>query len=57
MLDESTKDDEGIHYGTHFTNMFRNYPDRITTKKLVAEGQYSLLDTKELRTMYALPAL
>ena len=24
---------EGIHYGTHFTNMFmRNYPDRITSQ-------------------------
>ncbi|KAK0641653.1 2-oxoglutarate-dependent ethylene/succinate-forming enzyme [Cercophora newfieldiana] len=58
MLDEATKDDEGIHYGTHFTNMFlRNYPDRITTKRLVAEGRYNLLDTEELRTMDATPAL
>jgi len=49
--------DEGIHYGTHFTNMFmRNYPDRITTKRLLAEDRYSLLARPELRTMGALPA-
>jgi len=45
-------EDEGIHYGTHFTNMFmRNYPDRITTKRLVAEDRYSSLAGHELRTM------
>ncbi|KAH8912138.1 Clavaminate synthase-like protein [Coniochaeta sp. PMI_546] len=43
---------EGVHYGTHFTNMFmRNYPDRITTKRLLAENRYSVLATDELRTM------
>ncbi|OIW31712.1 2-oxoglutarate-dependent ethylene/succinate-forming enzyme [Coniochaeta ligniaria NRRL 30616] len=43
---------EGVHYGTHFTNMFmRNYPDRITTKRLLAEKRYSVLETDELRTM------
>jgi isopenicillin N synthase-like dioxygenase len=48
---------EGIHYGTHFTNMFmRSYADRITTRRLVAEGRYSLLKTPELRTMGAAPA-
>jgi len=26
--------EKGIHYGTHFTNMFmRNYPERITRKE------------------------
>ena len=44
--------DEGVHYGTHFTNMFlRNYPDRITTKRLLAEGRYGKLKQSELRTM------
>lgn len=44
------KADEGIHYGTHFTNMFlRNYPDRITTKKLLDEGRCKLLATAGLR--------
>ncbi|KAJ4300172.1 hypothetical protein N0V88_002841 [Collariella sp. IMI 366227] len=43
---------DSIHYGTHFTNMFmRNYPDRITTQRLVAEGRYGLLKLPELRTM------
>ncbi|KAF4505756.1 hypothetical protein G6O67_007672 [Ophiocordyceps sinensis] len=41
---------EGIHYGTHFTNMcLRNYPDRITTRRLVAEGRYRMLGCEELR--------
>ncbi|CAM1504539.1 Fc.00g021300.m01.CDS01 [Cosmosporella sp. VM-42] len=41
---------EGIHYGTHFTNMFlRNYPNRITTKKLLDSGRYAMLDSEELR--------
>ncbi|TFB05428.1 2-oxoglutarate-dependent ethylene/succinate-forming enzyme [Trichoderma ghanense] len=40
----------GIHYGTHFTNMFlRNYPDRITTARLQEEGRYRLLASEELR--------
>lgn len=43
---------EGIHYGTHFTNMFmRNYPDRITTQRLLAEDRYKLLSSPELRAM------
>jgi isopenicillin N synthase-like dioxygenase len=55
MSQEPRKDDEeGIHYGTHFTNMFmRNYPDRVTTKCLVAEDRYPLLSMPELRTMAA----
>lgn len=41
---------EGIHYGTHFTNMFlRNYPDRVTTKRMEEEGRYEKLTTSELR--------
>ncbi|KAK0715895.1 2-oxoglutarate-dependent ethylene/succinate-forming enzyme [Lasiosphaeris hirsuta] len=57
MLHDSFEDYEGIHYGTHFTNMFmRNYPDRITTKRLIAEDRYKLLAEKELRTMDSVPA-
>ncbi|KAK1981531.1 2OG-Fe(II) oxygenase [Colletotrichum cereale] len=42
---------EGIHYGTHFTNMFlRNYPERITTKRMHAENRLALLQKDELRT-------
>lgn len=41
---------DGIHYGTHFTNMaLRNYPDRVTTKRLVAEDRYRMLSSPELR--------
>uniref|UniRef100_A0A8H7NME1 Fe2OG dioxygenase domain-containing protein n=1 Tax=Bionectria ochroleuca TaxID=29856 RepID=A0A8H7NME1_BIOOC len=41
---------DGIHYGTHFTNMFwRNYPDRLTTRRLEEEGRYRLLGTNDLR--------
>ncbi len=56
--DEATGDETaGIHYGTHFTNMFmRAYPDRITTRRLVAEDRYRLLATPELRSMGAAPA-
>ncbi|KAG7134575.1 2-oxoglutarate-dependent ethylene/succinate-forming enzyme like protein [Verticillium longisporum] len=43
---------EGIHYGKHFTDMFmRNYPQRITTQRLVEEGRYDVLDEHSLRTM------
>lgn len=43
---------EGIHYGTHFTNMFlRNYPDRITTKRMITENRLDLLQKEELRTL------
>ncbi|KAK0672770.1 hypothetical protein QBC41DRAFT_299427 [Cercophora samala] len=56
--EEESKNDEGVHYGTHFTNMFiRNYPDRITTKRLLAEGRYGLLEREELRTIGAVPAV
>ncbi len=35
----------GIHYGTHFTNMFmRNYPKRITAQRVVAENRMAILD-------------
>ncbi|KAK4671337.1 hypothetical protein QC764_601110 [Podospora pseudoanserina] len=55
-LDDSRKKDKGVHYGTHFTNMFiRNYPERITTKRLLAEGRYGLLERPELRTIGAVP--
>ena len=43
---------QGVHYGKHFTDMFmRNYPERITTKRLVNEDRYGLLEDKSLRTM------
>jgi isopenicillin N synthase-like dioxygenase len=36
--------EEYIHYGTHFTNMFvRCYPDRITTRRILAESRLSVL--------------
>ncbi len=36
---------EKIHYGTHFTNMFmRNYPGRITAKRIHDEQRLELLD-------------
>ncbi|KAK3318691.1 putative ethylene-forming enzyme [Apodospora peruviana] len=58
MQDKTAQTSEGIHYGTHFTNMFmRNYPDRITTKRLLAEDRYSLLSKPELRTMDSIPSL
>ncbi|CAG8075490.1 unnamed protein product [Penicillium nalgiovense] len=42
--------DEKIHYGTHFTNMFmRNYPDRVTTERILKEDRLKLLDLPELR--------
>ncbi len=53
---DPNKGDDGIHYGTHFTNMFlRNYPDRITTKRLLAEGRYERLKDEVLRTMGTRP--
>ena len=36
---------DGIHYGTHFTNMFmRNYPERITAKRIHAENRMGILE-------------
>jgi isopenicillin N synthase-like dioxygenase len=33
-----------IHYGAHFTNMFmRCYPDRVTTRRIIAEDRLSKL--------------
>lgn len=41
---------DGIHYGTHFTNMaLRNYPTRITTTKVLEEGRYEMLSKEKLR--------
>jgi 2-oxoglutarate dioxygenase / 2-oxoglutarate/L-arginine monooxygenase/decarboxylase len=35
---------ESIHYGTHFTNMFmRCYPERVTTRRIIAENRLSHL--------------
>ncbi|KAK8868927.1 2-oxoglutarate-dependent ethylene/succinate-forming enzyme [Apiospora arundinis] len=50
--EEGQEPREGIHYGTHFTNMFmRNYPDRITTQRMHAEDRYRKLADPALRTM------
>lgn len=36
---------DGIHYGMHFTNMFmRNYPERITAKRVREEGRMEILE-------------
>ncbi|KAB2570170.1 2-oxoglutarate-dependent ethylene/succinate-forming enzyme [Lasiodiplodia theobromae] len=41
---------EGIHYGTHFTNMFmRNYPERITANRMRSENRMKLLESPQLR--------
>ncbi|KAF2730203.1 Clavaminate synthase-like protein [Polyplosphaeria fusca] len=41
--------DEQMHYGTHFTNMFmRNYPERITAKRMKEENRMDVLDKPEL---------
>ena len=38
-------DDDFIHYGTHFTNMFtRCYPQRVTTRRIAQEDRWSVLD-------------
>lgn len=43
---------EGVHYGRHFTDMFmRNYPQRITTQRLIDEGRYKLLDEYHLQSL------
>jgi isopenicillin N synthase-like dioxygenase len=43
-------DTKGIHYGTHFTNMaMRNYPERITAKRMHAENRMAILNTHALR--------
>jgi isopenicillin N synthase-like dioxygenase len=37
--------DDYIHYGTHFTNMaLRNYPDRVTTKRIDSENRLAVLN-------------
>lgn len=41
--------DESVHYGTHFTNMFmRNYPERITAKRIEREGRMATLEDPSL---------
>jgi isopenicillin N synthase-like dioxygenase len=37
-------DSRFIHYGSHFTSTFiRDYPDRITTRRIIADGRLSIL--------------
>ncbi|KAF1817024.1 Clavaminate synthase-like protein [Eremomyces bilateralis CBS 781.70] len=53
---ESDENSRGIHYGTHFTNMsMRNYPQRITAKRIRAENRMAVLHTPELKTLGAAP--
>jgi isopenicillin N synthase-like dioxygenase len=34
-----------VYYGTHFTNMFmRNYPERVTAKRMIAENRMDILE-------------
>jgi isopenicillin N synthase-like dioxygenase len=41
---------ESIYYGTHITNMcLRNYPDRVTTKRIENENRLPIL--ADLRNM------
>jgi hypothetical protein len=41
---------DGVHYGTHFTNMFmRNYPKRITADRIRVENRMALLNSPRLR--------
>lgn len=43
-------EDKGIHYGTHFTEMFmRNYPERVTAKRMKAENRLDILGSPLLR--------
>lgn len=43
--DPAAAEADGIHYGTHFTNMFmRNYPERITAKRIEREGRMRILE-------------
>ncbi|CAK1368289.1 unnamed protein product [Cercospora beticola] len=38
------EDEEAVHYGTHFSNMFlRNYPDRVTAHRMREENRMDLL--------------
>jgi hypothetical protein len=47
---------KGIHYGTHFTNMFmRNYPERVTAKRMLAENRMAILESPLLRREPASP--
>jgi isopenicillin N synthase-like dioxygenase len=50
---------DGIYYGTHFTNMFmRNYPERVTAKRIEEEGRMRILEEidSKSRKMFALKA-
>ncbi|KAH0536166.1 hypothetical protein FGG08_006930 [Glutinoglossum americanum] len=44
-------DRQGVHYGTHFTNMcMRNYPERITAKRVLAENRMEILPSTVMET-------
>lgn len=45
-------DDEYLHYGTHFTNMFmRCYPDRLTTHRIHDENRLAVLERLRHETL------
>jgi isopenicillin N synthase-like dioxygenase len=49
--------DEVIHYGTHFTNMFmRCYPDRATTRRILAEDRLTVLSQLRQSVQVGRPA-
>jgi isopenicillin N synthase-like dioxygenase len=44
FADLENRETNGIQYGRHFTNMFlRNYPDRITSKRIMKENRMQVL--------------
>jgi isopenicillin N synthase-like dioxygenase len=46
--DAGDRESKGIGYGRHFTNMFmRNYPQRITAKRMLEEGRLEILKDLE----------
>jgi 2-oxoglutarate dioxygenase / 2-oxoglutarate/L-arginine monooxygenase/decarboxylase len=46
--------DDYIHYGTHFTNMaLRNYPERVTSKRIDAENRLAILNRIRAAAVHA----
>jgi isopenicillin N synthase-like dioxygenase len=53
FADGTENDSEGIHYGTHFTNMFmRNYPHRVTAQRMIEEHRMDMLPMLEQQYGY-----
>jgi isopenicillin N synthase-like dioxygenase len=52
FADPAGVQEKGIHYGTHFTNMFmRNYPERITAQRMMKEGRMEILKQLEQQSV------